>query len=192
MENNEWKKLNSKDGYEYYILEKDKSKDKPIISLSSIRTETRNIDSSRKIKILQIDIPSKFLEILATKDGELVGFLESSILEDGATATMIMQTQLAKMDLPEGVNDSKLNIHRHNGAIFVDEEHRKRGIAKKMMNELFRALKERNVKTLKISDIKEGAVELYRSTGAVFDDKRGATYNIEEMAINEPKNEPEI
>jgi len=192
MENNEWNKLNSKDGYEYYILEKDKPKDKPIISLSSIRTEARNINPSRQIKILQIDVPAKFIDILAVKNRELVGFLEASILEDGKTASMSMQTQLAKMNLPEGIDDTKLNIHRHNGAIFVDEEHRRHGIAKNMMNELFKKLKEHGVNKLSVHDIKEDAIELYKTTGAEFENEKEATYNIEEMVLKGPENTPEI
>ena len=171
--NEEWKKLGTKGEYDYFIHEKKMPEEKPIISLTSIRSIIRSIE-----------VPSKVLDIIAVKGNELVGFLEASILEDEITSTMVMQTQLSKIELPEKVSDSKLNIHRHNGAIFVDEEHRKQGIAKTMMTELFKALKEH--------DIKEDAIKLYRTTGAVFNDEKGATYNIEEMVLKEPENGLEI
>ncbi len=191
-EKDEWKKIVKKSEYEYYINEKDLPKEKTIISLSSINMKIRNINPSKQIKILSVDVPAKMIDILAVKDNELVGFLEASILEDGTTASMSMQTQLTKMELPEGVSDNKLNVHRHNGAIFVDEEHRRHGIAKNMMNELFKRLKEHGVKKLDVHDIKEDAIELYRTTGAVFNDEKGATYNIEEMVLKEPENGLEI
>ena len=183
--NEEWKKLGTKGEYDYFIHEKKMPEEKPIISLTSIRSIIRSIE-----------VPSKVLDIIAVKGNELVGFLEASILEDKITSTMVMQTQLSKIELPEKVSDSKLNIHRHNGAIFVDEEHRKQGIAKTMMTELFKALKEHHIKSLKIHDIKEEAIELYRVTGAEFNDEKGASYNIEEMSLpNEeinPNNSVEI
>ena len=191
-EKDEWKKIGKRSEYEYFIHEKDLPREKPIISLSSIRTETRNINPSKQIKILSIDVPSKILDIIATKDGELAGFLEASILEDGTTASMSMQTQLSKMELPKDVNDTKLNVHRHNGAVFVDEDYRRHGVAKNMMNELLKRLKEFGVKKLNIHDIKEDAIELYRTTGAEFSSEKEATYNIEEMVIEEPKNSLEM
>ena len=61
-----------------------------------------------------------------------------------------------------------------------------------MMMELFKALKERHVQSLKIHDIKEEAKELYRVTGAEFDDEKGASYNIEEMPWPNEENSVEL
>lgn len=180
-------KTKLKNGDEYYLIERDFSKEKsensPVVK--------QNNNSGFNIKIGSYRKTITTATIFMTRDEDYVGHISAHLYSNG-TAGMTM-SGIIGIDLPEELSRYRDVIEKHDTALLVSEKYRRQGKATELMKLMFKYLNKKGIKDLEVSGITdEAAMRTYLSTGAEMIGNRKAIYrNIGRFIHNEKNDEVE-
>lgn len=166
-----------------YLLKKEILEDEKIIYLIEQQFDD-NIQINGNIKINNIRIPKSTITIILTDNNDYIGHISANVYNNN-TAALIM-TGISNLKLSNELEKYQEIINKSGVAIYVDEQYRKNGNAKKLMNLMLNLLNERGITSLEVNSISNyDAINFYVNTGAVLLDDKNAIYeNIENILNN--------